>query len=81
MHEHIEDQEEIEERDDLQDEASSQKSANTIDRRSFLTRSTLVAGGALALPLILTSNGKAATGEGALRSEKDEPTLPDFGSH
>src|SRR5271157_682373 len=78
MHEHIEDQEEIEERDDLQDEALSQKSTNAIDRRSFLTRSTLVAGGALALPLILTSNGKAATGEGALRSEKDEPTLPNF---
>ena len=78
MHEHIEDQEEIEEQDDLQDEALSQKSANAIDRRSFLTRSTLVAGGALALPLILASNGKAATGEGALRSEKDETTLPDF---
>jgi oxalate decarboxylase len=78
MHEHVEDQEEMEEPDDPQDEALSQNSANAIDRRSFLTRSTLVAGGALALPLILTSNGKAATGEGALRSEKGETTLPDF---
>ncbi|MGO9116532.1 MAG: cupin domain-containing protein [Desulfomonilaceae bacterium] len=78
MDEHIEDQEGIEERDDLQDETLSQNSANAIDRRSFLTRSTLVAGGALALPLILASNGKTATGESALRSEKDETTLPDF---
>jgi oxalate decarboxylase len=78
MHEHVEDQEEIEERDDVQVEAESQESAKAIDRRSFLTRSTLVAGGALALPLILTSNGKAATGEGALGSEKDKTTLPDF---
>jgi oxalate decarboxylase len=77
MSEHIKN-DEIEEQDDPQDGDVSQHSGSAMDRRSFLARSTLVAGGALALPLILASNGKTATGESASKGEKDETALPDF---
>ena len=78
MGEHIEDQEEIENQDDQQHGDVSQHSGSAIDRRSFLARSTLAAGGALALPLILASNGKTAAAESASKDQKEETTLPDF---
>ena len=76
MDEHID--EEIQEQDDIQDEAVSQHSVNTIDRRSFLTRSTLAAGCALALPLILSSSGNTAAAESASKNGGEETRLPDF---
>ncbi len=76
MDEHIDEQ--IDEQDDVQDEAVTQHSANSIDRRSFLTRSTLAAGGAWALPLILTSKGSTTTAANASKSDTDETKLPDF---
>ncbi len=78
MSENIDNQDQMEEQDDSQDVDASQHSGNAIDRRSFLARSTLAAGSALAFPLMLASNGKTAAAESALKDQKEETTLPDF---
>ncbi|MGO9568064.1 MAG: cupin domain-containing protein, partial [Desulfomonilaceae bacterium] len=49
-----------------------------MDRRSFLTRSTLVAGGVLASPLILAANGEPASARSTATDEKEAIALPDF---
>jgi oxalate decarboxylase len=64
--------------DDPHSEALAQRSGHPMDRRSFLTRSTLVAGGVLASPLILASNGEPAQTQSAATGEKDVITLQDF---
>ncbi len=51
---------------------------HSIDRRRFLTGLPLIAGGVLASPLILSSNGEAAPTRIAEKNRKEETTLPDF---
>ncbi len=77
MNQHIEDEEEIEKEKDKKDEDSGRRSEKALDRRSFLARSSLVAGGALAMPMILASNARAEKTE-AGAAEKTETELPDF---
>ena len=50
----------------------------SMDRRSFLTRSTLVAGGVLASPLFLASNGQSAQTQSPPTGDKEAIILPDF---
>jgi oxalate decarboxylase len=59
-------------------ETAQGHSGHPMDRRSFLTRSTLVAGGVLASPLILASNGEPAKAQGTGTVEEKTITLPDF---
>jgi Cupin len=59
-------------------ETASAHSGHPMDRRSFLTRSTLVAGGVLASPLILASNGEPAPAQSTSTDEKETIMLPDF---
>jgi oxalate decarboxylase/phosphoglucose isomerase-like protein (cupin superfamily) len=60
------------------DEAAPEQSTPPIDRRSFLARSTLVAGSMLAAPLVLSSNGEAAPAETKTPAEAEPTELPDF---
>jgi oxalate decarboxylase len=67
------------EKEDQPNGASAEEHCTSpMNRRSFLTRSTLIAGSVLASPLILASNGAAAETRGAATSEKEAIELPDF---
>ncbi len=77
MNEHSDNMKETSE-DALNDKDLPERSGHPMDRRSFLARSTLVAGGVLASPLILASNGAPAQSESTARGEKEIITLPDF---
>jgi oxalate decarboxylase len=59
-------------------EALPERSEHSMDRRSFLAQSTLVAGGVLASPLILASNGEPAQMQNTAKGEKETIALPDF---
>jgi oxalate decarboxylase len=59
-------------------ETGNRNSENDIDRRSFLTRLSLVTGSMLAAPLMLPSNGSVASAEGEPTGAADTTPLPDF---
>jgi len=53
-------------------------SGRPINRRTFIARSTLVAGGALAAPLVLSAHGEKTPSAATPASVKEAVTLPDF---
>jgi oxalate decarboxylase len=59
-------------------EAAPEQLAPLLDRRSFLTRSTLVAGSVLAAPFVMSSNAEAAPAEAKAPAEPEATELPDF---
>jgi oxalate decarboxylase len=58
--------------------ASSSDGEASLDRRSFLSGLTLVAGGLAASPLMAPSDSRAASAQDAARDPKARITLPDF---
>ncbi|MBI4962735.1 MAG: cupin domain-containing protein [Desulfomonile tiedjei] len=60
------------------DETASEHVKHSVNRRSFLTGLTLVAGGALATPLLFSSAGEATPAQTPGAGGKETTALPDF---
>lgn len=63
---------------DPNNDTASGSSLAPMDRRSFIARSTLVAGGVLASPLILAAHAEPTPAQGTPSAGKEATTLPDF---